>query len=154
MCVCVCCDLSYNVNDLSTHALCKVYIGIPRGWWVEEEAQWCLYLLGFGKLWWGWSSLGRLVETGTQVLLTWVWHSKPRFLQQLLHLMFIHSFFAWFPQSAHFFIFLLQSLSYTSLVAFFFQHYYYYIIYIITYPVTPSILSNLSSNIVYASLCI
>lgn len=38
----------------------------------EEEGEGkSLDLLGFGKVR---GSLGRLLETGTQVLLTWVWH--------------------------------------------------------------------------------
>lgn len=43
--------------------------------------------------------LSRRLAAGTQVLLTWVGQSKPRLLQQVRHLMWAQSFFAWFPQS-------------------------------------------------------
>lgn len=46
-----------------------------------------------------WRSLRR--AAGTQVLLTCVGQSKPRLLQQVLHLLLVQSFFAWFPQSWH-----------------------------------------------------
>lgn len=56
--------------------------------WTIEEICICWYL-------------GRLLDTGTQVLLTWVRHWKPRLLQQVLHLKYSQSFLAWFPQSWH-----------------------------------------------------
>lgn len=84
--------------------------------WETVPEEWiCLCLLGLCP----WSSCGRtaascccwcccwccclwrLLYKGIQVLLTWVSQWKPLFLQQVLHLMYTHSFLAWFPQSWH-----------------------------------------------------
>lgn len=79
-----------NLNSSKLeYGLCLCLLGIVSALRLVVRG-WC------SSFWW------RLLSTGIQVLRIWVWHLKALFLQQVLHLEYSQSFFAWFPQSSHF----------------------------------------------------